>query len=1178
MAGENQTLEIYQELVNRNSVPPEHRDTVDELVRRGVLKRAAQPQSPRSGPASTQEIIDYHKRGATPQQQAEIDRAYAPSSGQWGDSSAREPSFLGYVGDTATLGAKDEIFAGIAAPFRAVGNLIRQQPADIGGEYDQQLRLNRIRRDIDKAGYGSGVSGVAGAVAGGALVAPASGALAAGQAVAQPFLRQIATMAPALAVTGAKIGGADAYLSADGSTDPNAGLFDNAAERARSVPLGAAAGAAGAVALGTGLASALRLRDVYRDRGAATAAANQTRFDEARAAGIDNPMPAIVSEGPIMDRATRTSGAMLGGSPVSGVARENINQLSTALNRTLAAPIDGRTAGDLGLSIQDDLRRAVTQRSIPSNRMRDMPSDELQAIAGRVSDEGFEPPRPRVDPVRPRPIDEIQPRDVGPEPTFEALTTARERRQRQLDDKIAEIRAATEQHNTFEAGRAEAVKRYPQLAEHERLAKREQELRDAYDKIVQDGGIAGGFMPWRRSQTTSSRSGDMNGRISPVDTYRAASDAELARLQQEHRAVTAQMKQLEPDLAIAREALARYGDPAQRIEYIRRLHSEREQLEGMTTSIRAAEASNRARYETDLARHSEERQRATAEALEENARRRATAEREANDATFAAQRAADERYQAQIREGNTGFRIGNSRESYPSEISAAYELAGRAAPRGRVLPLGDGVSRTATTRLLDDVAREARGSLAIRDFDGRVFDPESGGLSRPFYDYLAKHINGDMAARINELAMRRSGATAGIAPNDMRNLMRDLRRVEQAIEDSKFGPSPMTGDQALIRRLRGALMEDFAGQLRGMGDVPSFRNAEGDFNVLPGDRYRTRSQLGEDAKPSDATYFVSPEHMQMLTRGDVEAGGRMTSVPATLSLVNEGNRLGWRDNRTGRFDRARLVPFSRQPEPGMVPIQVWDDGHRVAFGSPVVSRPPREGERSASMFQNADRQQAQFYDEIRRPLHKIFGDKVDPVQAMDRLVKAAETGETQMLGAFMRVMSEKSDPRKGLAAIVHHATGGGTNISRFGEFWRGLNPASRRVLTVGSPNQALARELDNFARVGQRLEKYMSASKRASVDVASIGHIPTTTVVAATVGWQAALGLIAANALGARVLTSPRLVRWLTAVPNVGRGGFESPEFARHMARLGAMAGTGPVEERDTARRMHAAFKQRSLN
>ena len=98
MAG-NETLDIYQELVNRNAVPQEHRETVDELVRRGVLK------------------------GAAPQPQKQ-------------DVGALEGTARQFL-DNVSFGFNDKISAGIKSTFG-------------GGSYDDALARERART---KAGY-----------------------------------------------------------------------------------------------------------------------------------------------------------------------------------------------------------------------------------------------------------------------------------------------------------------------------------------------------------------------------------------------------------------------------------------------------------------------------------------------------------------------------------------------------------------------------------------------------------------------------------------------------------------------------------------------------------------------------------------------------------------------------------------------------------------------------------------------------------------------------------------------------------------------------------------------------------------------------------------------------------------------------------------------------------------
>lgn len=1073
MAGENQTLDIYQELINRNAVPQEHRETVDELVRRGVLKGAAPKEAPVGGVEGT----------------------------------------LRQFNDALTFGFYDKAVAAGKSMFG-------------GGSYDENIKRERGR--TNEAGQQTVpwlVGQTAGNVVQGLATMPAAPAIASYQyakEATRPVVNALTGWAqgiPEAARYGAAYGAANAAGHADGSVGNQLG----------EVVTGAAAGAALGPALYTGLYGAGAAAGAKQRWSERRADANQARLDEARAVGIESPIPGIVTDSPIYEKTTRAVGAGIGGNPVGARAGENINQLTGNLNRMLAEPLGGREAGDLGKSVQTDLRRALTMPSRSAEEIAGMSRQDLEGIAGPLTTEGFNPQRPNVSPVQPRQVDPVQPRDVGPPPEAPQIKT----RINELADEFAakqrEIEAAAAQYNTMAQARAEVEARYkPTFDQYAKLQEQEKTLRAEFDKLNSPGA----FIKYRKQGET-------------VNAY----NARIEDLSRQHAALVEQINRTLPEVGVAQRAMARFGDAEQSLARIRDLHDQKNRLETRLANVRAQEAADNVSYRKAQEDYAANQSRAAAEAADETARLQEQARLEASQSTTAAQRAAEERYQRQLAEGNTGFKVGGSRESYPTELSAAYELAYRETPKNlRFNPMGDGYVGTNTTKLLDQVAKEGKSNLSIRDFNGKVFDDE-GGLSAPFKGYLRSRIGNDMAERLEVLAVVRArGIVNQPAIQGMKSLLSDMRTLAREAEKSRYSPQPRTEDAALLRRLATSIQRDLYETLSKAGSPESFKTATADYKVLGAGRTQTG-----DRAPTDATYYVSPENFQRLTRGTGKPDSTH-SIPATLSLKDENGRIGYFRNREGDFDRSSLIPYSRNPEVGMIPIQVWADGTRISYGSPVISRATTSGERAVSMFKNVDDQYSQYVSELRKPLSKVFGDNVEGVQALDRLVKAAEKGETGILGAYMRVMTEKSDPTKGAAAVIYHMTGGGKDLSRFMESWRNLPAPSRRILFDSPQGRALEKELNRFVNVGQRLEKYVNASKQqAIVNPGRITHLLTAAAVYTHL--PAAIAMVGGNAMAAKVLSSPRLVRWMTEMPSIGRGGFDTPAFQKHMARLGAMAG-----------------------
>jgi hypothetical protein len=1071
VAGENRTVEIYQELINRGAVPQEHQATVDELMRRGVLK----PQAPKEAPVSAPE------------------------------------GTLRQFNDALTFGYYDKA---VAAAKAAMG----------GQPYEETIKRERER--TGEAGQqtlpwlvGQTAGNIAQTVAtGGAGPVLQTGKQAAQQAIrpATNALTAYLQGIPEATRYGAAYGAASAGGHADGTVP------EQLDEIAQGVGKGAILGPALYSGFyGAGLAIGARQRWAER-----RADANRARAEEARAVGIETPLPAIVSDNPVISAGSRAVGAGIGGSPIGARAAENTNQLTAHLNRTLGRPIEGLEAGDLGQEIQADLRRRLT---MPSRDLSGATKAELEGIAGPVTSEGFAPPRPVVERVQPRDVEAIQPRDVGPPPIPPDAAESAQALSARVAERERAIQAAVAEHNRLAEAAREVEARYkPTFDQYGELAKQEQGLRETIDRMSQGGS----FIKMRQPGET-------------VDAYRARIDG----LIREHADTLGAMKKMQPDYDLAQRALEQYGNTEGRVNAIRDLHAQRDRLTAARDRFQAQSEAQRVKYEQETRDYNAARQDAAASAADETARLREQARLEAETATSSAQRAADNRYQRRLAEQG-GFRTGGSRESYPTELSAAYELAHREAPKIRVNPLGDVYMGTNTSRLLDAVAREGKRDLSIRGSTGKAFDPETGGLTEPFQGYLRSRIGNDMTERLQVLAeLRNRGIVSQPVVDGMKSLLSDMRALAREAERSRYSPQPRTEDAALLRRLAGAIKTDVYEALSKAGGPEGFRTASGEYKILPGGGSQATGKL-----PSDETFFVTPENFQRLTRGTGRYDATY-SVPAQLSLKAEkNNQLGYFRNQAGEFDRSSLIPYERNPEVGLVPIQVWDDGTRVSYGSPVISRETTTGERAVSMFKNADQQYENYVNELRKPLSVIFGDKVQGVQALDRLAVATRKGETGILGPYMRVMEEKSDPLKGASAIIYHMTGGGRDLSLFIDEWQKIPDVSKRVLFGSPQGRALENELNRYVAVGQRLERFQrSAQAGAIVDPSRITHIMT--LAAAYTHLPAVLSMVAGNAVAARVLSSPRLVRWMTEIPAIGRGGFDTPAFQQHLAQLGGLAG-----------------------
>jgi hypothetical protein len=227
-----------------------------------------------------------------------------------------------------------------------------------------------------------------------------------------------------------------------------------------------------------------------------------------------------------------------------------------------------------------------------------------------------------------------------------------------------------------------------------------------------------------------------------------------------------------------------------------------------------------------------------------------------------------------------------------------------------------------------------------------------------------------------------------------------------------------------------------------------------------------------------------------------------------------------------------------------------------------------EGQQTANAISNIDAQYKAYRNDIVKPLAKVFGDNVTPVQALDRLVKFAERGETRELGAFMRVMREKNDPLRGTSAILYHMTDGGRDMRVFLDKYTSLPQPTRAILFEGEQGQALQSALNRYVSAARRLEPFLNTARHtALVNPSQITHF--LTLAAIFTHWPQVVAMVGGNAMAARLLTSTRYLRWLTEVPVASRGGFDTAAFSKHLARLGAVAG----EQKEIGEALKIAFQ-----
>jgi len=265
---------------------------------------------------------------------------------------------------------------------------------------------------------------------------------------------------------------------------------------------------------------------------------------------------------------------------------------------------------------------------------------------------------------------------------------------------------------------------------------------------------------------------------------------------------------------------------------------------------------------------------------------------------------------------------------------------------------------------------------------------------------------------------------------------------------------------------------------------------------------------------------------------------------------------GLRDMRTaiGReiadLKQSRKMGESRSLDESML-SRLYDGLTKDMHG--FLNNAGAAGQRASGMMRAVDDAYRSHMDSMRKPLSKIFGETVAPIEAMDRLAKAAEDGNLQLLRSYMRVMTEKADPVRGAMSVVVHMTNGARDLSSFISGMRNIPRDSRNVLFQGERGREVLAQLETMERVGQRLAPYSKA-----VDAGGGLDLTKKTNIMLAVGamshFYATIATTAGMAGVSKFMASPRYLKWLTNTPNVMSGGFDQASLARHVARLQAIS------------------------
>lgn len=328
----------------------------------------------------------------------------------------------------------------------------------------------------------------------------------------------------------------------------------------------------------------------------------------------------------------------------------------------------------------------------------------------------------------------------------------------------------------------------------------------------------------------------------------------------------------------------------------------------------------------------------------------------------------------------------------------------------------------------------------------------------------------------------------------------------------KFGRNPMgeriagLGDK---RTSTEGLLNEMALELRAAGKLPGYRGvlySEAGTAIRPGLIKNFRDKFGDEIG----------DRLEMLIE---------RRAKAQFGLSPQGMRDLITTVRRERQRATRPLDPMSSPDPERAAALTRLEGALKEDYHQFIRDTGAGGERISGMVRNVDEEYRKFVTELRAPLVKLFGDKVEPMAAMGRVAKAAEEGNLHVLRPYMRVMTEKSDPQKGAAAVIAHMTNNAPDLQSFIKGYQSLHPDAKSVLFAGDKGQAMRRSFDRLATVAERLAPFEKAAKGGSIDLTNRANWAVG--MTAMANFFPALMMSAGAAATARFMASPRYVEWM---------------------------------------------------
>lgn len=965
-------------------------------------------------------------------------------------------------------------------------------------------------------------------------------------------------------------------------------------------------------AIGRALPGAINLVDDYvarpvrnalMERGRARAQRAQDIAGEFEAAGVPVYPPALAGD-LTQGTASGLAGTVFGSSVRRG-AGESIEAVERRVVEELQAAGGGRvrTPQEAGEEAQDFLRDQLVRESIPRETIEGMTPQQLHDISGVAPGPDVKLKPPRVAPVEAEHVPPLttddylrqvaeQTPEVPPRPVEDVVP------QYQAVQDPAMPPAMVEQQRKLSANIATTANL------HNRMA-------DEYERLLAS------LDPFKEPIISPSRGTTLGYRYADNEQVRAtrarmnAIEAETKKLAEQHAALVAEREGLLTRYEAMRPELIRqqqgFQDEMARIEAARATEQARRQ---------AQEEAARATEEARRRAVNEARPRAEADAQRRTAELQREADEAAAVATRQRQIESDQAFLADLdarkARVNEPFVLGRSRESYPTEIAAAKEQIVRNTPNVQRNILGDREGRPRTMKVPkprnpdepnftpDEIEAVVEQWRYVRERRNQkppetltAFLIRRGGIQDKGTD--VRHLMGGVKSRPGLVSARGqtlddaalAAQEAGYFPpgerptiNDLLNAIDDdLRgnpqvriqdgdwlddvRVTREMENDldKLGVmSAKTEDEVRAALRPGkpemqtvevpgapgsrtntlAVLEDFALEARGSAQLPGYKGDIFDEagRIRPDLAAYLRTKLGPDVMKRLEYYAERRAQGRQFVPGIQGLQDIRTAIGRTIREIRKSGRSGYSGTPRSEDD-AMLSRLYDALDKDIA------DFARGAGEAGRVARQQRE---------QFDAAYKEYVNDIRAPLAKVFGEKVDSVSALKQLQAAAKQGgNADLLRSFYRVVGDKGDQVLATSWILNDMAQGG--LEGFLKSYRALSPDARRIMFQG-PARSLGQQLDRLASVGGKLER---VAKVARDDYGKdLSRFLRPGNLSFGLLYTISLPVLIKTAIGAeltaRLLASKSFATWLQRMP-VERAP-KSGEWRRHMNRFRNLAVT----------------------